>query len=73
MLNHWDLNRSKVLIVKSTLFLLRPCQGELVDFEDMNYKLEFFGPQKAVRVEVQLVEAFLCEAFARCEVGRMSW
>jgi len=39
----------------------------------MNYKLEFFGPQKAIGVEVQLVEVFLHEAFARCEVRQMSW
>jgi len=39
----------------------------------MGYKLEFFRPQEAIRVEVQLVEAFLHKAFARREVRWVSW
>ena len=34
-------------------------------------EFEFFRPEEAVGIEVELVEAFLREAFAGCEVGRM--
>jgi len=44
----------------------------LIDFKDMDYELEFFGPEKAIGVEVQLIKAFLHEAFAGCEVRRVS-
>ena len=39
----------------------------------MDYKLEFFGPEKAVSIEVQLIKAFLHEAFTGCEVRWVSW
>ena len=36
-------------------------------------KLDFFWPEEVVRIEGELVKAFLSEAFARREIGQMGW
>ena len=36
-------------------------------------KLDFFRPEEVVGVEREVVDVFLSEAFAWCEVGRMGW
>jgi hypothetical protein len=45
----------------------------LVEFEDVLDEFDFLVPEKVVWVEVEVVEAFLGEAFAWHEVGWMGW
>jgi len=36
-------------------------------------KLDFLQPEEVVGIECELIEAFLSEAFAGCEIGQMGW
>jgi len=36
-------------------------------------KLDFLRPEEVVRIECELVKAFLSEVFAGCEIRRMGW
>jgi hypothetical protein len=44
----------------------------LVEFEDMLNEFDFLWPQEVVRVELEIVEALLSEAFAWGEFRWMS-
>jgi len=69
--NCWDLDWREVVVPESSPLGFRPCKCLLVDFEDVRHKLHLFGPQKVKPVEVEGIEAFLGEARAQCELGRV--
>jgi hypothetical protein len=71
MFNNRDLYRQKILIVKASFFSLHPGQCKFIEFEYMLDELDFFGPEKAVRIESKFIEALLSEAFAGCKVRWM--
>ena len=71
--NNWNFDRSEILIAEPPFLHLSPSQPKLVDFEHMLKKLEFLWPEEVVRIEVELIEAFLGESFARREVGWVGW
>ena len=73
VLNHWDFNRCKVLILEPAFLCLRPGKHEFVGFEDVVHKLEFLGPEKVVGIEGKCVKAFFGEAFTRREVRQVRW
>jgi hypothetical protein len=41
--------------------------------EDTNEKFLLLRLEEAIGIEAQRIEALLCEAFARCEAGRVHW
>jgi hypothetical protein len=44
----------------------------LIEFEDMLSKFDFLWPQKVVRVELEIIEAFLSEVFIWGEFRQIS-
>jgi hypothetical protein len=66
----WDFDRQEVVVLESTSLSFRPSERILVDLKDVRRKLCFFGPEELELVQIELVEAFLCEAHAGCELGR---
>ena len=64
-----DLHGREVVVSKASELGFSPCEGLLVEFEDVGRKLDLFWQQETVLVDVELVVALLGEA----QAGRERW
>jgi hypothetical protein len=71
--NNRDLSGRKILITELPFLCFCPSQPVFIDFEYVEEEFEFFRPKEVVGVESEFINAFLHEAFARCEVGQLCW
>lgn len=68
-----DLRRCEVVVPESSSLSLCPGEGLLVNPENVCGQLYLFGPQEGILIEVEGLEAFLCETIARRERRWACW